>query len=174
MSEFKIGDKVECIDSAGSAGRLNKNNRYTITFIHNNGDIAVDNILNGFGWRPSRFVLAEENQQPVVDIPPNKTGGSTPNQYRLSINLPLTSDRTQFVDVDLEAMDVIDALDLSGNLKDVQKALFRMGKKQYTPVVYDLNKCLFYILREMKKRDTISYAKFWEVSSMLEKMLNDN
>ncbi len=102
-----------------------------------------------------------------------KTGGSTPNQYRLSVNLPLTSDRTQFVDVDLEAMDVSDALDLSGNLRDVQKALFRMGKKEGVSEAYDFNKQLFCTLREMKKRGIISHAKFWEAAQALESVLNE-
>ena len=44
-------------------------------------------------------------------------------------------------------------------------------KKQNTPVAYDLNKCLFYILREMKKRGTISHAKVLEVSGMLDNVL---
>lgn len=100
------------------------------------------------------------------------SGGSTPNQYRIPINLPLTEDRTKFVDVDLEAMDVIDGLDLSGNLKDVQKALFRMGKKDGTPESYDFNKCIFFLLREMKKRGIISHRKFWEATKAIDEVLS--
>lgn len=166
MTTLAVGDVVLCGDSANTCGRLESGKAYTVTKVYDRGEIAVDNIDNNFGWNASRFIKIN-----IVETPPKKTGGSTPNQYRLSVNLPLTSDRTQFVDIDLEAMDVIDALDLSGNLKDVQKALFRMGKKQDTPVAYDLNKCLFYILREMKKRGTISHAKFWEVSGMLDNVL---
>ena len=100
-----------------------------------------------------------------------KTGGSTPNQYRISLNLPTTEDRTKFVQVDLEAMDVIDALDLSGNLKDVQKALFRLDKKADVSVQYDLTKSVFYLVRELKKRGYISHAKFWEISDYISKAL---
>lgn len=173
MSDFQVGDKVVCVNVDNAEGWLVKGEKYNITLIHQNGDVAVNHINNDFGWWSKRFEIADQiGEQPRnVAASAKKTGGSTPNQYRISVNLPLTSDRTQFVDVDLEAMDVIDALDLSGNLKDVQKALFRMGKKQNTPVAYDLNKCLFYILREMKKRGTISHAKFWEVSGMLDNVL---
>ena len=100
-----------------------------------------------------------------------KTGGSTPNQYRISLNLPATEDRTKFIQVDLEAMDVIDALDLSGNLKDVQKALFRLDKKAGVSVQYDLTKSVFYLVRELKKRGYISHAKFWEISDYISKAL---
>lgn len=164
MSKFKAGDKV--VIKKGYAylkeGAVHTVQSAQDTFVRL--DISPDD-----GWGDWRFELADVQEKSEMQT--IKTGGSTPNQYRLSINLPLTSDRTQFVDIDLEAMDVIDALDLSGNLKDVQKALFRMGKKQDTPVAYDLNKCLFYILREMKKRGTISHAKFWEVSGMLDNVL---
>lgn len=175
MNDLKVGDRVVCIDNTASESMLRNGKEYTITFVHDNGNIAVDNIADNFGWSPCRFDYAKQEE---ATEPENsgifKTGGSTPNQYRLPVNLPLTSDRTQFVDVDLEAMDVIDALDLSGNLKDVQKALFRMGKKENTSTSYDLNKCLFYILREMKKRNTISHAKFWEASQVLERVLNES
>jgi len=112
------------------------------------------------------YALAEK-EEPA----PKKTGGSTPNQYRISLNLPMTEDRTKFVQVDLEAMDVIDALDLSGNLKDVQKALFRLDKKAGVSVQYDLTKSVFYLVRELKKRRHISHAKFWEISDYISKAL---
>ena len=64
-----------------------------------------------------------------------------------------------------------DALDLSGNLRDVQKALFRMGKKDGVSEAYDFNKQLFCTLREMKKRGIISHAKFWEATQALENIL---
>lgn len=187
MSKFKVGDKVRRIISDYD-DRMIIGREGIVTAVGSRDCIYVDDHTNCGDTTPyngcyfelvepyinTEAILDNMEKQDIEQSQPSKTGGSTPNQYRLSVNLPLTSDRTQFVDVDLEAMDVIDALDLSGNLKDVQKALFRMGKKQETPVAYDLNKCLFYILREMKKREIVSHAKFWEVSSMLEKMLNDN
>lgn len=133
-----------------------------------------DKITSHFSWRWD-YVTSKtaDKGETAVKTEPKKTGGSTPNQYRLSVNLPLTSDRTQFVDVDLEAMDVSDALDLSGNLRDVQKALFRMGKKEGVSEAYDFNKQLFCTLREMKKRGIISHAKFWEAAQALESVLNE-
>jgi len=113
------------------------------------------------------YALEKREEEPA----PEKTGGSTPNQYRISLNLPTTEDRTKFVQVDLEAMDVIDALDLSGNLKDVQKALFRLDKKADVSVQYDLTKSVFYLVRELKKRGYISHAKFWEISDYISKAL---
>lgn len=172
MTAFAKGDKVVCINGNESEGFLETGKEYTITLIHGNGDIVVDSLNNDFGWYSSRFKKVEPTEPKKIET--KKTGGSTPNQYRLSVNLPLTSDRTQFVDVDLEAMDVSDALDLSGNLRDVQKALFRMGKKDGVSEAYDFNKQLFCTLREMKKRGVISHAKFWEASTMLEKVLNEH
>ena len=118
-------------------------------------------------WDIVAYALANEEEEPA----PEKTGGSTPNQYRISLSLPTTEDRTKFVQVDLEAMDVIDALDLSGNLKDVQKALFRLDKKADVSVQYDLTKSVFYLVRELKKRGYISHAKFWEISDYISKAL---
>ena len=114
------------------------------------------------------YALAEKEEPASA-----KTGGSTPNQYRISLNLPMTEDRTKFVQVDLEAMDVIDALDLSGNLKDVQKALFRLDKKADVSVQYDLTKSVFYLVRELKKRGYVSHAKFWEISEYISKVLKE-
>ena len=39
------------------------------------------------------YALAKEEEEPA----PEKTGGSTPNQYRISLSLPTTEDRTKFV-----------------------------------------------------------------------------
>lgn len=172
MSNFKVGDKVVCVDNTDYSEWLDRGEEYTITSVHDNGNIAVDSICGNCGWQSCRFKKVEPTEPKTTEI--KKTGGSTPNQYRLSVNLPLTSDRTKFVDVDLEAMDVSDALDLSGNLRDVQKALFRMGKKDGVSEAYDFNKQLFCTLREMKKRGIISHAKFWEASTMLEKVLNEH
>lgn len=134
-----------------------------------------DKITSHFSWRWDYVASKTSDKgETAVKTEPKKTGGSTPNQYRLSVNLPLTSDRTQFVDVDLEAMDVSDALDLSGNLRDVQKALFRMGKKDGVSEAYDFNKQLFCTLREMKKRGVISHAKFWEATQALEEILSES
>jgi len=139
--------------------------------------INQDEITGQVSWRWDYITSkTSDKEETTVKTEPKKngevkTGGSTPNQYRLSVNLPLTSDRTQFVDVDLEAMDVSDALDLSGNLRDVQKALFRMGKKDGVSEAYDFNKQLFCTLREMKKRGIINHAKFWEATQALEKVL---
>lgn len=136
-----------------------------------------DEITGHFSWRWD-YVTSKtsDKEETTVKTEPKKngevkTGGSTPNQYRLSVNLPLTSDRTQFVDVDLEMIDVGDALNLSGNLKDVLKAMFRMGKKDGVPIAYDFNKSLFYMLREMKAQGLISHAKFWEATQALDTIL---
>jgi len=183
MSEFKIGDRVvlltdDYVGHGANQGATGVVKNFYSSCIGVEFDTKVNgHSLNGELSNRNGLYVTIHSIAPLEDKAEDKmstikTGGSTPNQYRLSVNLPLTSDRTQFVDVDLEALDVIDALDLSGNLKDVQKALFRMGKKDGVSDAYDLNKCLFYILREMKKRDIISHAKFWEVSEMLEKILN--
>lgn len=176
MGDFQVGDEVVCVDADSTGGLLAVGKKYQITLIHQNGDVAVNHINNDFGWWPKRFEIADQiGEQPRnVAASAKKTGGSTPNQYRLSVNLPLTYDRTQFVDVDLEMIDVGDALNLSGNLKDVLKAMFRMGKKDGVPIAYDFNKSLFYMLREMKAKGLISNAKFWEATQVLEKVLNEN
>lgn len=181
MTMFKRGDVVRWNGAGGAdlyeVGTLAEVDR--VEYIGGQEYLYVrvtnqDEITSHFSWRWD-YVTSKTAGKDVTPAVPEvkKTGGSTPNQYRLSVNLPLTSDRTQFVDVDLEAMDVSDALDLSGNLRDVQKALFRMGKKDGVSEAYDFNKQLFCTLREMKKRGIISHAKFWEASTMLEKALNE-
>lgn len=180
MNKFKIGDKVRRTDCEYDNNRgdvILVGEICTVTAVSDDGKyISVNHITDRDDVYPCSadfFKLVEEVTPSTVQ-PAAKTGGSTPNQYRISVNLPLTNDRTQFVDVDLEAMDVIDAIDLSGNLKDVQKALFRMGKKQGVDEAYDFNKCLFFILREMKKREIISHVKFWEATQMLSVLLQED
>jgi len=182
MNDFKVGDIVVwngmCGDKTFEIGKKGKVMEYYTT--HDVDFLRVD--VAGyqdsyFAWRwdlvsPETTISTTVETEQPTETKATQTGGSTPNQYRLSINLPLTEDRTQYVDVDLEAMDVIDALDLSGNLKDVQKALFRMGKKDGTPETYDFNKCIFFLLREMKKRGIISHGKFWEATKAIDEVLS--
>lgn len=181
MTMFKKGDVVRWNGKGGTdlyeVGTLAE--VYRVEYLGGQEYLYVrathqDEITSYFSWRWD-YVTSKTADKGETDVKtePTRTGGSTPNQYRLSVNLPLTSDRTQFVDVDLEAMDVSDALDLSGNLRDVQKALFRMGKKEGVSESYDFNKQLFCTLREMKKRGIISHAKFWEATQALENVLNE-
>ena len=179
MSRFKVGDIVVWNGKhdaeyyvVGQRGKvISESDGYVIVQV--DGELPKQH----FSWRwdlvsPEQTVSTSAETEQPVEIEPTQTGGSTPNQYRISINLPLTEDREQYVDVDLEAMDVIDGLDLSGNLKDVQKALFRMGKKDGTPEAYDFNKCIFFLLREMKKRGIISHSKFWEATKAIDEVLS--
>lgn len=155
----------------------------TLVFVRFRNGIVEDEVSRrADGWRWAwnwgdrsydivAYALAKEEKE--EEPAPVKTGGSTPNQYRISVNLPMTEDRTKFAQVDLEAMDVIDALDLSGNLKDVLKALFRLDRKAGVSVEYDLTKSIFYLLREMKKREFISHGRFWEISDYISKALKE-
>ncbi len=182
MAMFKKGDVVRW-NGKGGADLYDVGTLAEVQKVENLGgedyvyvyDLAENNLGCHFAWRWDYVTSKDADKETTLTgHEPTRTGGSTPNQYRLSVNLPLTSNRTQFVDVDLEAMDVSDALDLSGNLRDVQKALFRMGKKEGVSEAYDFNKQLFCTLREMKKRGIISHAKFWEATQSLEKVLNEH
>jgi hypothetical protein len=55
MSNFKVGDRVECIDNTGVERWLDKGVYYTVTFVHENTDVAVNGIRNNYGWAASRF-----------------------------------------------------------------------------------------------------------------------
>ena len=61
MNQFKVGEKVVCINAEGVLMWLTVGQEYTITYLHDDGYVAVDNIINNFGWCPSRFKLKEEN-----------------------------------------------------------------------------------------------------------------
>lgn len=151
--KFKIGDKVVCVDNGDSDDILILDKEYTVLGYSTVGEVLVGGgIKSELGWSEYRFQKVK-----------NKTeGGSTPSQYRLSINLPLTSNREEFVNVDVEAMDIIDALSLSGNMKDVLKAMWRMGKKENTTTEYDFNKMVFFILREQYRQGIITHKQFWQ------------
>lgn len=95
------------------------------------------------------------------------TGGSTPHQYRKSVELPLTADRSQSAVVDIESMDVISAWELNFNLGNVQKAIHRFGKKEGTDERYDYNKCFFFLLRDMLDKGYITLEKFWATLDVL-------
>lgn len=70
MSDFKVGDGVVCVDADGVERWLGKGEEYQITFIHQNGDVAVNYINNNFGWWPKRFeiVTAGINKENTTDI----------------------------------------------------------------------------------------------------------
>ena len=175
MNKFKTGDVVRVKEDQDlcevEINNLSFDREYIVQYHADDGLLYLENDLAAAAYRFELVSTPAEKEQ-STETKTTQTGGSTPNQYRISINLPLTSDRTKFIDVDLEAMDVIDALDLSGNLKDVQKALFRMGKKDGTPEDYDFNKCIFFLLREMKKRGIISHGKFWEATKAIDEVLS--
>jgi len=94
----------------------------------------------------------------------DKTGGSTPNQYRRSIILPNTNDRYTFTLVDIEVGDVIDSFDLDFNEGNVVKGMCRKGTKKGTTVEYDRKKAVWFSLRSLLKDDFISHKEFWEMA----------
>lgn len=55
MSNFKVGDRVECIDNTGVERWLDRGVYYTVTFVHENTDVAVNGICDNYGWAASRF-----------------------------------------------------------------------------------------------------------------------
>ena len=70
MSNFQVGDEVVCVDADGVDGWLVYGEKYTITFIHQNGDVAVNHINKDFGWWPKRFeiVTASGDKEGTADI----------------------------------------------------------------------------------------------------------
>lgn len=111
---------------------------------------------------PMVFDLSQNVASEKAVIEDATAGGSTPKQYRRSINLPLSDSREEFVNVDIEAMDIIDEWDLSFNLGNIAKACIRLDKKDSIDDLYDLNKIIFFAIREKKKRGLITHKQFWE------------
>lgn len=70
MSNFKVGDEVVCVDAEGVEGWLVEQEKYNITFIHQNGDVAVNHIYNDFGWWPKRFetITAGVNKEATTKV----------------------------------------------------------------------------------------------------------
>jgi hypothetical protein len=70
MSDFQVGDEVVCVDADGVERGLVKGEKYTITLIHQNGDVAVNHINNDFGWWSKRFeiVTTGGDKEDTADI----------------------------------------------------------------------------------------------------------
>lgn len=90
---------------------------------------------------------------------PAITGGSNPSQYRKAMDLPVTGHRAVFVEVDLETADISDAFGFDGNEKDIFKAMTRT--KPSNDQGYDLDKIVFYALRNRYNKGAVSHAEFW-------------
>ena len=95
---------------------------------------------------------------------PNKTGGSTPNQYRRALFLPTTADRTTHIEVDVEVGDTIDIFELDFNEGNVLKGMCRKGSKEDTSVEYDRKKAVWFSLRSMFKGGLITHKEFWQMA----------
>jgi hypothetical protein len=63
---FKVGDKVVCVDAGGSNCKLVRGKMYTVTKVHDNTNIAVDNIYDDFDWYANRFDHAK--QEVIGDV----------------------------------------------------------------------------------------------------------
>jgi hypothetical protein len=98
---------------------------------------------------------------------PKKTGGSSPNQYRKKVMLPLSSDRGQYVEVDLEVEDFVEAFQLNPNAFNCVKAWARLGVKEGTSVEYDLNKNLWFTLKEKQEKGVITKKQLWKYRQLL-------
>ncbi|KKN74092.1 hypothetical protein LCGC14_0394320 [marine sediment metagenome] len=53
---WKVGDKIECMETAGSIGVLQPNKIYTIIGFYENDDIELEGD-EGSGWHRGRFDL---------------------------------------------------------------------------------------------------------------------
>ena len=82
----------------------------------------------------------------------NSPGGSTPGQYELEVV-------TKTGVVSIECGEVIDGLDLNFNMGEAFKAIWRLDKKN-TPE-YNLNKIIWFAMREKLRRKIITTPKFW-------------
>ena len=91
--------------------------------------------------------------KPEKSEKPEKTGGSTPSQYELTVS---TLDGS----VQIECGEIIDALDLNFNLGEAFKACWRLETKDGPK--YNLNKMAWFVDRERLRRGFISQKEFWE------------
>lgn len=106
--------------------------------------------------------MSKEYTEQVLEVVTQVTGGSSPNYYRKSLSLPTTADRKVFVEVDLEAGDVSDAWEVSGNQFNVLKSILRGDNKEGVDLQYALDKQLWFSLREKMKLGMITHKQFWE------------
>lgn len=134
----------------------------------NDGVYKVERKKAGDFFILEAIKLEEYKLVPDLDVteeaPAALTGGSSVSYYRKSLTLPLTSDRTQYVTVDLEVGDFTDAWDLDGNQFNVVKAIARSGCKKDTSIEYDLDKNLWFCLRSKLKAGLITHQEFWQMA----------
>lgn len=127
------------------------------------GAYSRDTGKRGEDWR------TEGVEQDMIEMSGSAklTGGSSPNQYRKSLLLPLSEDRTKYVEVDLEVEDITEAWKINPNTFNCIKAYLRLGVKQGTTVEYDLDKILWFTLKEKQERGIITKAQLWEYRKAL-------
>ena len=62
-----------------------------------------------------------------------------------------------------QLLDLIEDRNMNGNIKDIFKACYRLGKKDGTSMQYDLRKMVLYSLRELgrvtKRKDYMTLAE---------------
>ncbi len=121
MSDFKVGDRVKCVDDH-DASKLLVGKTYTVAEV-----LSATVVLEGSGpntWYKNRFVLAEADAKAPTD-------GIRPNYYRVKLE-----DGTE-----VECREVMKALGLYENfdLGSAFKYLWRAGKK-HADIAEDLEK----------------------------------
>ena len=121
---FKPGDKVRCIDS-GSSTLIKTGEIYKVYRVSGNGSFIY---LDGFrawdgDWYPEMFELVKEEPEKA----PEEHAGYSASYYRLPSHAT-------------ELHHLISACGMSKARGDIFKACYRLGNKEGTDVMYDLQK----------------------------------
>lgn len=90
-----------------------------------------------FGWERSIRAICIPADHPHYNSHSTLSGADGSSYYDLQIN-----------GVTVSCNDVIDALGLNFNRGNILKAIWRMGKKPGTDEKYDLDKIVYYAIRE--------------------------
>lgn len=124
----------------------------------------INNPTGGSGYNENGEWVTTVRISPVPDEVPKKTGGSSANQYRVSLSLPTTGNREEFATVDLEFGDISQAFNLTANEFNTCKGMMRKGKKEGTSEDYDQKKAVWFSLRSRLESGNITHKEFWQMA----------
>ena len=126
----------------------------------------INRLMGGSGYNENGEWVTTVKTSTVPDEVPEKTGGSSANQYRVSLSLPTTGNRSEFVTVDLEFGDVSQAFSLTANEFNTCKGMMRKGKKEGTSEDYDQQKAVWFSLRSRLESGNITHKEFWQMAKV--------
>lgn len=148
--QFHSGDTVEAVSEGSARNRITVGSQYIVDY-KDDGLIYVkadDGELHGVYPHRFEIIIFDEEDMSKIDKSeatrldktddPNERGGSTPEQYGIPEGA-----------IDLQ--DLIEHRKMNFAMGNIFKACYRVGFKDTTDELYEINKILWFAMREKNR-----------------------